>query len=77
MESTFTKQPIPVADTETHWQDNVDHESEYARKWSGDAKLKLPPRTATARFAHVPDYNDADFDKTNSEGMYYAGVSTL
>lgn len=68
MESTFTKTPAPVGNTETSWVDSADYEKEYAKTWTGDEKLKLPPRTATARFPHVPDFNDSDFDPSSAEG---------
>jgi len=70
MESSFTKFPEPVGDTETSWKDNVNFESEYAKKWAGDDKLSLPKRTAPGRYPHYPDYNDADFDVNSSEGTY-------
>lgn len=69
MESTFTRDPDPVGNSETYWSDNLDFEKEYAKEWSGDEKLKLPLRKTTARFPHVPDYEDPDFDATSTEGM--------
>lgn len=68
MESSFTKFPAPVGDTETSWTDSADFEKEYSKKWTGDEKLNLPPRTSKARFPHVPDYHDADFDISSAEG---------
>jgi isopenicillin N synthase-like dioxygenase len=55
--------------SETSWRDNADikKEIEDNNQWSGD--LKLPPRMTRVRFQRVPDFNDADFDWSNPEGM--------
>ena len=71
MESTFTKHPDPVGNSETYWEDNLDYEKEYTKEWTGDEKLKLPGRKTSARFPHVPDYEDPDFDASSAEGMRY------
>ena len=73
METSFTKFPAPVGDTETSWKDVADVESEASQTWSGDAKLKVPSRPAFHRFAHYPDFNDSDFDSTSAEGAYGLG----
>jgi len=72
MESTFTKFPEPVGDTETSWKDNVDYESEFSKKWTGDEKLALPTRTAPGRYPHYPDYSDADFEVNSAEGTCFS-----
>lgn len=69
MESTFTKNPAPVGNSETSWKDSLDYESEYSKKWTGDDNLKLPHRSSNVHWDHVPDYHDADFDISSAEGM--------
>lgn len=60
--------------SETSWRDNADiqKEIEENNQWSGD--LKLPPRSTRVRFHRVPDFNDADFDWSNPEGMFVPSI---
>jgi hypothetical protein len=71
MESTFTRHPEPVSNSETSWKDNLEYQEEYDKEWKGDSKFALPKRTSPYRFPRVPDYHDEGFDSTSADGTFF------